>query len=46
MISAGSNNKYWHPHFSVMKDILVSRRYPLIVTENSGTVSFDIFTMK
>ena len=46
VISAGSNNKYWHPHFSVMKDILVSRRYPLIVTENSGTVSFDIFTMK
>lgn len=41
-ISAGSRSRYRHPHAAVLKDILESRRYPLLVTERSGGVWFDI----
>ncbi len=39
IISAGERNKYRHPHGSVIRDILVSHKYPIIVTENIGSIA-------
>ena len=37
LISAGEKNKYRHPHNMVIKDILLNHKYPIIITEHSGT---------
>lgn len=39
IISAGEKNKYRHPHGSVIKDILINHKYPIIVTESSGSAA-------
>ncbi len=39
IISAGERNKYRHPHGSVIRDILVSHKYPIIVTEHIGSIA-------
>lgn len=38
IISAGEKNKYQHPHAMVLKDILSSHLYPLIVNEHSESI--------
>jgi beta-lactamase superfamily II metal-dependent hydrolase len=43
VISAGHKNQYRHPHGSVLKDILINKKYPYIVTECADSkLSFDI----
>lgn len=39
IISAGEKNSFRHPHGSVVRDILASHRYPVLVTENSGSAA-------
>ncbi|MCI8328618.1 MAG: MBL fold metallo-hydrolase [Oscillibacter sp.] len=46
IISAGSRNRYHHPNPYVIKDILANRRYPLLVTEDSGETAFDVFAVR
>ena len=37
VISAGSKNRYGHPHAIVLKDLLFHGHCPLVVTEHSGS---------
>jgi hypothetical protein len=40
VISAGSSNRYRHPHSSTVRNIIVDGGYPLIINENSSSVHF------
>lgn len=42
IISAGKRNVYRHPSASVLKDILTSNKYPLIVNEYAGNTAHFI----
>lgn len=37
IISAGMNNRYYHPHSLVIKDLLFNGRVPYIITENKSS---------
>lgn len=39
IISAGYGNSYRHPHGSVLKDLLIKRRCPLLVTERADSAA-------
>ena len=46
VISAGYKNRYWHPHSSVIKDLILNDCLVHIVTENIGSqvdLKVDLF---
>lgn len=44
VISAGSRNRYQHPHAAVIKSIIMNGKFPIVVTEGGLGASFDIFS--
>ena len=40
VMSAGEESRFRHPHGSVMKDILMAHKYPIIVTEQHSSMFY------